>query len=141
MKGEKIVIAFIAVSIGILVAGVAFFLYQTTKILPSTKTKTISISSPTSTPIPSVFLTVDRPRDEEVSDKKIITISGKTAPSAIIVISTQSTDQVITPASNGNFSTTLIIDDGENEIEITSIAPNGEEARIVRTVTYSIESF
>lgn len=141
MKGEKIVIAFIAVSIGILVAGVAFFLYQTTKILPSTKTKTISISSPTSTPIPSVFLTVDRPRDEEVSDKKIVTISGKTVPSATIVISTQSTDQVITPASNGNFSTTLAIDDGENQIEITSIASNGEEARIVRTVTYSIESF
>lgn len=141
MKGEKIVIAFIAVSIGILVAGAAFFLYQTTKTLPSAKTKTVSISSPTATPIPSVFLTVDRPRDEEVSDKKTITISGKTASSATIVISTQSTDQVITPASNGNFSTTLTIDDGENQIEITSIAPNGEETRIIRTVTYSTESF
>lgn len=141
MKAEKIVIAFIAVSVGILVAGIAFYLYQATKILSPAKTKIISISSPTSTPTPSIFLTVDHPRDEEVSDKKTITISGKTDSSATIVISTQSTDQVITPASNGNFSTTLAIDDFENQIEITAIAPNGEEARIVRTVTYSTESF
>lgn len=145
MKKEKIVLSFLAVLFGLLVAGGAFYLYQSTKVIPPSETKTISITPPSQvTKAPqnsSIFLAVDTPKDEEVIDRKTITISGKTIPEASIAIITASTDQVVTPARNGNFSTTAVLENGVNYIEILAIAPNGEEAKVTRTVTFSTEDF
>lgn len=141
MKTEKIVLSFIAITVGVLVAGVIFYIYQATKTISPPKTKTVSIQTPSPIPKPTIFLTVDAPKDEEVFDKRTISISGKTAPSSIIIISTQTDDQVITPAQNGNFSTSVVIGDGQNIIEITTVLPSGEETKIIRTVTFSTETF
>lgn len=141
MKKEKIVLSFIAVLIGILVAGVAFYFYQGTKTIPDESTLTKNALSPTPTQKPSIFLSVDTPEDGTVSEVKTIKISGKTIPEAIVVISTETNDQVITPASNGNFSTNATIGNDQNILVITAIAPNGEEASITRTVTFSTENF
>jgi len=104
-------------------------------------TKVISFTSPTLTPLPSIFLTLDRPKDEEVVTSKIMIISGKTSSSAVVVVMTDSREDVITPTSNGDFSTTVSIDDGQNIIEVTAISPNGESITIKKTVTYSQEEF
>lgn len=141
MKTEKIVISSLAVVVGILVAGAFFYFYQQTKTIPQNQTKVISLAQPTPTLKPSIFLSVDKPTDEEVVDTKIISVSGKTDPMSIIIITTNSEDQIITPAQNGNFSATVTIDNGANKITITAIAQNGEEVKIVRTVTYSTENF
>lgn len=125
-----------------MVAGLAFYLYQATKTISPSNTKTVSPSSPSPTPKSTIFLSLDRPKDEEVVDTKTITISGKTTSDATIVISTPSDDQVISPAAkNGDFSSTVTIGDGENLITVTAIAVNGEEVKILRTVTFSTESF
>ena len=122
MKKEKIVLSFLAVLFGLLVAGVAFYLYQSTKTISSSQTKTISITPPEVLKEPqkssSIFLTVDTPKDEDVSDTKTVSISGKTIPEATIVINTSTNDDVITPAKNGNFSTTVVLENGVNYIEI-----------------------
>lgn len=141
MKTEKIVISFIAVLIGILVAGLLFYFYQKTKVIPPAQTKTITVLSPTPTPLPTIFLTIDKPRDEEVVDVKTISIAGTTTADATIVISTNTDDQTVSPAKNGSFSTTVILQNGANRITVTAIAPNGEETSIVRTVSYSTENF
>lgn len=142
MKKERIIISFIAVIVGLFVTGVSFYIYQATKTIPASKTKLIS---PPSSPTPSIkssfFLTVDSPKDEDVVDTKTITIAGKTNPDSIIIVSTDVSDQVVTPAKNGNFSVTQGIGDGPNQLEITSIAPNGEEVKMIRTITFSTESF
>ena len=143
MKKEKVVLSFIAVVLGLLVSGVAFYLYQSTKTIPDDKIKTISIK-PTVTPdlkTSSIFLSIDSPKDESVADKKIINVTGKTIKDAVVVVSTNIDDEVINPASNGNFSTTVNIENGQNQIEVTAIAPNGEEEKVIRTVTFSTESF
>lgn len=141
MKTEKIIISFIAILIGILFASVAFYFYQSTKTIPQSETKIAGTPTPTSKSGPAVFLAIDSPKNEEVVNKKTINIVGKTIPEAIVVISTENTDEVIKPVSNGNFSTTAVIDNGVNKIEITAIAPNGEETKIIRTVTFSTENF
>lgn len=141
MKTEKAVISFVAVLAGILAAGVVFYFYQATKTIPPSKAKPVSLAQPTPMPTPSVFLSIESPRDEEVKDTKTITINGKTNSDAVVTISTESENQVITPAKNGNFSATITLDNGQNQIEITAIAPNGEETTLVRTVTFSTESF
>lgn len=141
MKKEKLILSFIAVVFGLLAAGGIFYILQAAKPTPANNANIASLPSPTPTPIPSVFLTIDRPKDEEVVTGKILTISGKTASNAIIAIVTDSSEDVITPALNGNFSATVKIDNDQNIIQITAIAPNGESVTVNKTVTYSQEEF
>lgn len=138
---EKIILSIIAILTGLLVAGVGFYFYQSTKTITPQGPKTISVTSPSPAVDEKNILTLTTPIDEEVVDKKSITISGKTSKDAIVVISTSLSDEVVKPAQNGNFSTTVPIDDGENIIEVTAILPNGQEQKEVRTVTYSTENF
>ncbi|PIY94598.1 MAG: hypothetical protein COY68_01830 [Candidatus Levybacteria bacterium CG_4_10_14_0_8_um_filter_35_23] len=141
MKKERTVLSLIAITIGLLFAGIAFYIYQYTKILPLAKTKTVSISAPTPTPKPSIFLLVNEPSDEKIFNKKVVTVSGKTEDNATIVIMTKSDFDVLKPSSVGNFSTTINLNDGINIIRITAIAPNGEEQTIERTVGFTTEDF
>ena len=86
-------------------------------------------------------MTVERPRDEEVVDKRVITVTGKTIPEAKIVILTQTTEEAGVAASNGNFSMEITLDEDENIIEISAIAPNGEIAKVKKVVIFTTESF
>lgn len=141
MKKEKLILLFVATLLGLIVAGVLFYLYQTTKIVSTPSTKTITLASPTPTVIPSISLTLDRPKDEEVVSEKILIVSGKTQSNATIVILTDSSEDVIAPSADGKFSTTVNLEDGENILEVTAIAPNGESIVIKKTITYSLEEF
>lgn len=141
MKKEKLILSFIATLFGLLVAGIAFYLFQSTKTIPVTTTKTISFTSPTPTSSPSISLTLDRPKDEEVVKSRVLIVSGKTTSNAVVIVITDSSEDVITPSANGNFSTTVNLDEGQNILEVISIAPNGESVASKKTVTYSLEEF
>jgi hypothetical protein len=141
MKTEKLILSFIAVLFGLLVVGIAFYLFQATKTALNTTAKTISLASPVPTRSPSVSLTLDRPKDEEVVNSKVLVVSGKTRSNAIVVVITDSSEDVITPSANGDFSTTVNLDAGQNILEVISIAPNGENITSKKTVTYSLEEF
>jgi hypothetical protein len=143
MKQEKIILSFIAVLIGLLVSGAAFYFYQSTKIINPPKTN-LSFHATTPTPKPkqqTIFLNLNQPNDESVTDNKTVTVSGKTIPQATIAIITASDQQIVQPSSQGNFSSTVTIDDGENIIEVKAISPNGESKTIQKTITYSTQDF
>jgi len=142
MKAEKIILSFVALLAGLAAAGGAFYLYQSTKTIPEPSKKTLGINVPSPTPEKSnIFVTVDKPKDEEVVENKTVTITGKTAADAVIIISTPLSEEVITPATNGDFSSSVTIDDGQNQIEVIAVAPNGEQAKTTRTITFSTENF
>jgi hypothetical protein len=141
MKTEKVVLSFIAVLLGLVVAGIAYFVYQSTKSIPSSKIPTITIAQPSPTPQSSVILSVDQPTDNAVVTSRTLTINGKTNPDATIILTTSSDDQIVTPASNGNYSVTTTIASGENQILVTAIGSNGEETSKKITITYSTEDF
>lgn len=140
MSKEKIILSFVAIIIGLVVAGGAFYFYQSTKVIPTQSQNPITVK-PSPSPLPKVLLTVDEPKDEGVYDTRIIKISGKTDPSATIVILTDTDEDVLTPTTTGDFSTTVTINIGQNVIQITAINKNGDTNTIDRTVTYSTESF
>jgi len=141
MKKERILLSFIATLLGILVTAVAYYFYQSTKTVTKPKEKTVIIATPTPTPKPSLFLNVLKPDDESVVNKKVITVSGTTVPDAAVIILTPIDEVLAIPTSNGNFSTTADIDDGQNIVEITAIKPGGEKISVQKTVTYSLEEF
>jgi len=142
MKAERLILSFIALLIGLGVAGVAFYFYQSTKVIPEEAKKTANV--PTITPTPDVsgyILAIESPKDEEVVSNKTITIMGKTVKDAVVIVATETDEQIITPAQNGNFNTTQTISDGANIIQITAIFPDGGEKRVTRTVSFSSETF
>ncbi|MDE2025308.1 MAG: hypothetical protein KGJ07_02340 [Patescibacteria group bacterium] len=141
MKTERVVLSFIAVVIGLVVAGAAFFIYQSTKVIPPYKVPTITLQKNTPTPLPGVQLTIDQPADESVVSTRTITISGKTIPQATIVVNTDTDDEVVTPTQDGSYSLTLTIENGENAISVTAIDPTGNETTKIVTVTESSEDF
>jgi len=140
MKTEKILLSFVAIIIGLIVAGIGFYLYQSTKAISPTKLGTVKIVPPTPTP-PSVYLTIDTPQNESTTSNKTVAITGRTNSNATVVVSTFTADQVIVPTSEGNFSTTVLIGNGENEIHVTSISPSGTQAEKIVTLTYTTENF
>ena len=142
-EGRTRNLSFVAVIIGLIAAGAAFYLYQMTKVVPD-KDKVISLIpklSVSPTPDSANLLSVDSPKDEEISAKKTITITGKTRNDATIIVTTEDSDQVVKPASNGNFSITQTIPNGTTLLHITAVFPNGEESTITRSVTFSTENF
>lgn len=141
MKTEKIIISFVAIIIGIIAAGVIFYLYQTTRSVSPQGVKTITIKSPSPTPAKTIFLTLDSPKNESVADTKSITVSGSTTPDAAIIISSDSQDLVVKPTTTGKFSATVGVGDGQNVLEIVAIGPTGQEAKETRTITFSTENF
>lgn len=141
MKIEKIILAVVAVLLGLLFAGGVFYFFQSTKAVAPPNGKTISIATPSPTPAPSIFLIVDKPKDEEVVNSKVLIISGRTNSNAVIAVIADSSQDVIVPSANGNFSTTVNIGNDQNVIEVIAIAPNGENVTTKKTVTYSQEEF
>ena len=145
MKAERVILSFIAILVGLFAAGVAFYLYQSTRALPEQSTKPITIAKPTNEATQVIddtsFLTIDTPKDEEVFAKKTITVSGKTMAGATVLVSTDDGDQVVEPAANGSFSLTATVPDGTSIMRITAVLPTGEEKVVQKIVTFSTESF
>ncbi len=141
MSKEKIILSAVATLVGLIVAGAAFYLYQQTKVISPQELKNIAKATPTPTPLPSFFLAIDSPKDEDVVTKKVVSVSGKTTTDATIAVVTSVDEKVVAPDRNGNFSTTVSIDNDQNVITITAVSSAGEEKTITRTVTFSTEDF
>lgn len=139
MKQEKVMLSVVAILIGLAVAGAAFFLYQNSKSIETPKTLTQNVS-----PTPSssgFYLLLNEPEEEAVTDKKTIKVSGKTLATATIVITTASTEEIIKPSSQGDFSTTIQLADGLNYLRVQAIDQNGETQTVERVIGYTTEDF
>jgi len=141
MKQERVILSFVAVLIGLLAAGLAFYFYQSTKTISQSNQVTVNAPTPTPTPKPTIYISLNAPANEIVVTSKTLAINGMTNPDATIIIYTDSGQQVIQPTTQGDFSTTLTLDDGENLIKLMAILPDGETMSLQRTVTYSTEDF
>ena len=143
MKAEKVILSFVAIFFGLLAAGITFYLYQSTKVVPSEEATVTDTSVPT--PVPTQAdtntFTLDEPKDEAVFDKKVVTVKGKTEKGTTIIVSSRNTDKIVQPADNGDFSLTQTIPDDTSVLDVTAIFPDGTEKTISRTVTFSTESF
>lgn len=140
MKREKIILASVAACIGLLVASGTFYVYQKGKEIKPNEIKNIVAATPTPKPN-SLFLAVEKPKNEEVLNSKTVQINGKTQRDASLLIITAVGEETAAPAEDGSFSTTVTLSEGENLIELIAIAPNGETAVQRRTISISTEDF
>jgi len=135
---ERIVIIFIAVTLGLLATTIGFFVYENAKPNTNTQETTKKSDEPVSNK-KSILLTITSPSDESVTPKRSVEVKGKTDPQNTIIISTNQEDVVATPTDLGEFSATVAIDTGVNKLTVESISPNGENTKEERTVSFSAE--
>src|SRR5579872_7541600 len=88
MRVEKIILSIAGILAGLFVAGIAFYIYQTTRTISPTTIKTITLQKPTPADTNAVPLALDSPTDESVVTSRTITVSGKTNPNVTIVVTT-----------------------------------------------------
>lgn len=80
-------------------------------------------------------LSVSDPGDGAIVTSPQLLVRGKTVPNAEIFINEKDT----TADENGNFSTTLTLDEGENLIIVTANDADGNIAEKEMVVTYNVE--
>lgn len=96
-------------------------------------------AGPITTKPKSFTLDLDQPADDTLTFSSQILLSGKTGPKLEVLISTDSSDEVITSKNDGTFSLTLNLDEGVNNISVTAFDSTGDSRFAERTVYYSKE--
>ncbi len=89
------------------------------------------IPSEAITSVNQITLDVTSPQDRSTVTTPTITVAGKTTPNADVFIN----DKQLVADSQGNFSTTLTLDQGDNEIAIIANDQNGNSSERDLTVT------
>ena len=143
---EKIVIIFIALAIGLFATTIGFYFYQSGK--DSLKNNVSNTSERLQSPKISknsesleLFLNVDEPKDESLTDTRKIEVKGKTNPQNTLIVSSNIDDIIENPAIDGSFSINLSIEAGSNILTIRAVSPGGDEKTEQKVVTYSAEEF
>ena len=141
MNKEKIITVAIGLGVGILVTGgyfafINFFPKRTQTIIvqPSPKSeKTATISG-----AQNLTLTLDLPEDQTSTSSSPIAVSGKTVPIAKVVFFSNADEKIASADATGNFTMTLKLEEGENEISVTAFFDKTISAVIHRNVNLEV---
>lgn len=80
-----------------------------------------------------IALTVTSPKNGSTVSNATLSVSGKTVPGAEVSVN----DNILKADSQGNFSSTIILDEGENIISVVANDQYGNFAEQELTVTYN----
>lgn len=138
MTKERMILAFIAIAAGLIVASSTFYFYQ------QKSNKTSTGEQPASTIPPSngkVILEIESPENESITDEKTIELKGKSLPQSLLVLSTSNDNFVFTADKNGSFIKKIALSEDENFITVTAYPENGTSETKELIVTYTTEEF
>lgn len=94
-------------------------------------------ATPTPTTVTELFLTINSPENNSISDQEQIKVKGETKPQAVVVVIYQEGEKILEADENGDFETEISLTGGANEIEISAHDQEGNEANQILTVVYS----
>src|SRR3989338_2530464 len=102
MAKERLILSFVAILAGLIVASSIFYFYQQ---------KTQSVSKNDS-PAPSApvqngqtALIIESPENESITDKKTVEVVGIATPNSLILISADTKDYIFLAKDDGSFTT------------------------------------
>jgi len=137
MKKEVILAIVIGFGVGLLIT---FGIYTARTALEEKSTTNQQSPTPqdlTSDSTPSSSLNISTPKHEDLVDTETISIEGQAPPESIITIILSTGQQVITSDKNGIFKTTVELNGGANEINITAFTKEGEKSETSLTIVYT----
>lgn len=136
MDKEKIITIVLGLTVGALAAGGYF---AASKILPNLKKtpEKIIVQPAPITPVRNeTSLVLDEPKDNSSTLNSPIIISGKTLPGTNLVIFGNAEEKIASADATGSFSAQLKLEDGENQISVTTL--ESKPVTIKKTVTLEI---
>lgn len=145
MRKENLLAIIIGILLGLLLT---FAIWNIKKITPQLGPKTqqepqISQENPSPSPFTEKkesqepLLTILTPEENEIFNKEKIQITGKTLPSATVVILYEEGEKIVEADEEGNFSTEITLVGGNNEITVSTYDENGNEASKTLNVVYT----
>lgn len=142
MDREKIITIVIGLAVGI---GLAASYFAAMKFLPQLSQKRADIIVP---PAPqkaaqtagaaTFDLTISQPDDYSFVTEPSLTIVGKTLPQLALVIFANAEEKIATSDAAGNFSTSIKLEEGENEISVTAFDEKNNPVTLKRRVTLEV---
>lgn len=104
-----------------------------------TNQSSLVTSSPVTTEPVSISLNLSSPDDNILVFESSILISGKTSPNATVILSLDEEDRIIEAKASGNFSDTVKLKEGVNNLIISTFDNQGNGKSESRTIYYSKE--
>lgn len=131
---------FIFSQLAILILGLIFLggLYYILN-LQYTQPKDRFMAGPVTTAPRTLRIDLDEPDDNSLVFSPKINISGTTSPNLDVLVSTDSSDVVVTSDSKGKFSTSIDLDEGPDDIKVVVFDATGDSRMAERNVYYSKE--
>ena len=120
---------------GLLAIGIVFLIFNPQYLQ---KDSAFPLSPLTKEPV-SLTLHLESPDDNQMVYDPKIKIEGQTAPKALVVISSDTVDQALEADGGGDFSTTLTLQSGVNQITVMTLDEQGNTKTEERTLYYSKE--
>lgn len=136
MNKEKIITIVVGLLVGILAAGGYF---AVSKALPNLKKPAEKIIVQPAPIIPTkneTSLILNEPKDNSSTTDSPITISGRTLPGINLIIFSNAEEKIASADATGSFSARLKLEDGENQISVTTL--ENKPVTIKKTVTLEI---
>lgn len=130
-SSKKTLFIAIAIIALVLAIGLIIFLRLASKPKPEQPRTEAELPKPT--------LVLTAPIDQEATTSAKITLKGKTNPNSLVTAYTDTQEETFESDENGDFSGTLTLDEGPNEITVTAFGDNGEEKSETRSVVYISE--
>lgn len=142
MDREKIITIGIGLAVGI---GLAASYFAAVKFLPQLSKKPADIIVPSTSPNPNQTagattfdLTISQPDDYSSVTESSLIIAGKTLPQLALVIFANAEEKIATSDAAGNFSTSIKLEEGENEISVTAFDEKNNPVTLKRHVTLEV---
>ncbi len=88
----------------------------------------------------TLTLTLDSPKDEELSVNNEILVKGNTLPNTTVVMFNETDEVTVDSDANGNFETTIQLAEGINSLTVTAFAEDGQEKSLTVDIVRNAES-
>lgn len=140
MDKEKFLTIGIGLFVGILVAGLYFFLTSYLPALQKSQAKvTFTPSNGTQKPVVnSLSITLSQPEDHSATTGATVTVIGKTLPNIKVILFSNTDTNEVTSDASGNFSIDTNLEPGENEISVTAFDSQNNPVTVKRNITQEI---
>lgn len=145
MNRDAIIATIIGFGIGLVITGIFLLGPNIIKYIPKLTLPTITLpksktaTTPATTPVPVTF-SIDAPLTESMETTNSVLVSGSSPTGSLVVVEGPSDEIVISPNGDGKYAGKVALDEGKNEIFVTSYS-NGKLQRLSVIVFYTPEKF
>ncbi len=145
MNRDAIIATVIGFGIGLVITGIFLLGPNIIKYMPKLSLPSISLpkpqtaASPTPTQTNATF-SIDAPITESIETTNSVLVSGSSPTGSLVVVEGPTDEVVLSPNGDGKYAGKVALDEGKNEIYVTSYA-NGKSQRLSVIVFYTPEKF